>query len=93
MKNNEQEVLDEKTAFKLIQYYCMQGQATWDEFQTRIAALKLIAGSLDLREKELESVRLENSNLKNEINNLEHELSSYRGSGENLEVLQDFKNL
>lgn len=82
MSKEDNEFQDEKTAFKLIQYYCMQGQATYEDFQTRITALKLIANRLD-------AVR----NLEQDVKRLETLLGSYEAVPVSSEdVSSDFSN-
>ena len=87
IEQSEQNLPEDMVAFKLIQHFTMQGQATYEEFQTRIQALKLVAQKLDLLRK-MEVKFLEQEKY---ISELEVELEALRElSPTSDEVLEDF---
>ena len=46
-EENKPQVPEEVVAFKLVQHFTMQGESSYDDFQNRVTALKLIAQKLD----------------------------------------------
>jgi hypothetical protein len=86
MSEQNEHAPDDLVAFKLVQHFTMQGEASYEDFMQRVSALKLIAQKLDLlRQAEVKLAEQEKY-----IEQLEGEVEVLRSlSPTSEEVLQD----
>lgn len=90
-EQNEVDKLPEYlVAFKLVQHHVMQGESTFDDFQTRVQALKLLAQKLD----QLKMMEEELAERERYIKQLEFELEAEKKlSPVGEEVMKDLDSI
>ena len=89
-EQNEKELPEDLVAFRLVQHFTMKGEASYEDFQTRVQALKVIALKLDqFRQSEVKLAEQEKH-----INRLEAELEiASKLSPTSDEVMNDLDDL
>lgn len=74
MSEQNDQTPEDLVAFKLVQHFAMQGEANYDDFLSRVSALRVIAQKLDqLRDAEVRIIQQEEY-----IDQLESELNALR---------------